>query len=146
MKVIKIAILLLAVTFLQCATHPKLQVDVPFEIGQVYYQEDQLGVNLYIPIKSNPNNIKLDSVHFKGQQTKLESKNDTLFIANFNSIFSQKRNIIMSNEPYAEYGNQVPKLPARSPLKLKDTECVITYKKDATLKYFKISNINKRIF
>ena len=144
MKLLKITILLPMITLLQCATHPKLQVDVPFEIGQVYYQEDQLGVNLHIPIKSNPNNIKLDSVHFKGQQTKLEPKNDTLFIANFNSIFSQKRHMIMSNEPFAEYGNQIPKLPEISPFKLKDTECVITYKKDATLKYFKISNIIKK--
>lgn len=47
----------------------------------------------------------------------------------------------MSNEPYAEYGNKVPKLPEKPSFKLKENECVVSYKEEDKIKYFKIKNM-----
>ena len=50
----------------------------------------------------------------------------------------------MSSDPKAEYGNKVPELPKKTPFNLEDNECVISYKQDHVLKYYKISNIIKK--
>jgi hypothetical protein len=47
----------------------------------------------------------------------------------------------MSNKPYAEYGNKVPKLPSKSRLELINSEAMISYTDGSKIKCFKISNI-----
>ena len=131
---------LVLVSYFSCSSAKMLQNESQLEIGKVYYQESNSMTTVFIPIKSNPNNIVLDSVYFKGKQAKLEHKNN-LFIGNFASSIAQKQDVIMSNEPYAEYGNQVLKLPKKSPFELKDNECMVSYKKENETKYFKIENI-----
>lgn len=138
-------------SFSQCASTLKLQEDVPLEIGEVYYQHwvsgvkgGGSGVNLFIPIMSNKNDIELDSVYFKGKQEKLELKNNTIYIGRFASKSNQKQDIIMSSDPQAEYGNPVPEIPKEIPFKLEDSECVVSYKKGAKTLCFKISNITKK--
>jgi len=145
MKLLKIIMLLLiALVVSQCVTAKKVQDLSPFEIGEVYYKEDQSGISLYIPVKAYPKHIAMDSVYFHGQQAKLEAKNGEILIGQFKPGFIQKPDLIMSNEPYAEYGNQIPKLPKKIPFKLKKDECIISYKKDSTMKHFKISGIIKK--
>lgn len=153
MKTIKnisntLLMLLVMISFSKCSTTKKLKNAVPFIIGEVYYQhliEDVKSgdsrFNLFIPVTSNPNSIILDSVYFKGQQAKLEASKKPLFIGRFKAATNQKKDIIMSSDPYAEYGNEVPELPEKVPFKLEENECVISYKQGNTLKYFKISNI-----
>ncbi|OYX28392.1 MAG: hypothetical protein B7Z06_01780 [Flavobacteriales bacterium 32-35-8] len=128
------------VSFYHCSSTKMLRNHAPFEIDEVYYQESNSGTNVYISIKSNPNNIILDSIYFKGKQAKLEQENN-LFVGRFTSNIIQKQDIIMSNEPYAEYGNKIPKLPEKSTFALKDNECVVSYKEDNSIKYFKIKNV-----
>lgn len=128
------------VSFYHCSSSKRLQNKLPFEIHEAYYQESNSGTNVYISIKSNPNNIILDSIYFKGKQVKLGQENN-LFVGRFASSIIQKQDIIMSNEPYAEYGNKVPKLPEKLPFELKDNECVLSYKEDNSIKYFKIKNV-----
>lgn len=128
------------VSFYNCSSTKMLQNHAPFEIDEVYYQESNSGTNVYISIKSNPNNIILDSIYFKGKQAKLGQENN-LFVGRFTSNIIQKQDIIMSNEPYAEYGNKIPRLPEKLPFELKDNECVVSYKEDNSIKYFKIKNV-----
>jgi len=145
MKFLKIIVLLLiGLVVSQCVTVRKLQDLSSFEIGEAFYKEDQSGISLYIPVKAYPKHIVMDSVYFHGKQTKLEVKNGEILIGQFKPVFIQKPDIIMSNEPYAEYGNQIPKLPKKIPFKLKEDECIISYKKNSTVKYFKISGIIKK--
>lgn len=136
------------VSFSQCSSTKKLQNSTPFEIGKVYYQNWFSGVegggsgtNLYIPIIANSNNIMLDSAYFRGDQVKLEFKNDTLFIGHFKKSINKKPDIIMSSEPFAEYRNQVPKLQNRIPFELKEDECVISYNFKNKTRYFKINKV-----
>ena len=86
---------------------------------------------------------ELDSVFFRGKAIKLETKaqNKSLYIGRFLSSTNQKSDIIMSNEPYAEYGNKMPKRSKKFPFELNENECVISYKQDNKTKYFKIGNI-----
>lgn len=132
------------VSFYNCSSAKMFQDNLPFLIGEVYYQESSTDINVYIPIKSNPNNIILDSIYFQGKKTKLEFENASLAVGRFKTESTQKQDIIMSNEPYAEYGNKVPKLPEKSPFELKGNECVVNYKEENKIKYFKIENMIKK--
>ena len=150
LKTILFSLLMLFVmaSFSQCSSAKKLQKDTPFTLGQVYCQAWIAGVegggsglNIFIPISDTA--IELDSVYFRGKVAKLETKlqNKSLYIGRFVSNANQKKGLIMSNEPYAEYGNKMPKISQKIPFELKDSECVISYKDGKTIKYFKIDNI-----
>ncbi|PKQ45724.1 hypothetical protein [Confluentibacter flavum] len=151
----KLAALLLMtlfmVTFSQCSSAQKLQKETPFKIGDVYYQawnsginEGSSGVNIFINIVSIPNNITLDSIYFQGKKTKLELETASMAVGRFKIKSNRKQDIIMSNAPYAEYGNKVPKIPEKIPFELKDNECIVSYQEDGIIKYFKIKNIIKK--
>ncbi len=129
------------VSFYNCSSAKMLQNESPFEIGEAYYQESNTDINVYIPIKSNPNNTILDSVYFQGKKTKLELESASLAVGRFKTESTQKQDIIMSNKPYAEYGNKIPKLSEKSPFELKENECVVSYKEENKFKYFKIKNV-----
>lgn len=145
-------ILMVSVTalFINCkSAQNDVDMKTPLEIGQVYYtntiHDNQVSnLDVYIPIISNPNHIQLLQVFFQGKQTNLETSNDNLIVGHFNMKVHKKSDIIMSSDPYAEYGNQMPKLDKPIPFNLKEDECVISYKEDGTVKYFKVSNIIKK--
>lgn len=151
-KTIKIMLMLIAmVSFSQCSSSKKTQNSAPFEIGEAYYQKwiagvkgGGSGINIFIPIISNPNNVMLDSVYFRGKQSKIETVNKTLFIGRFKTATNTKKDIVMSSEPYAEYGNKAPSFTKKSPFKLNDDECVVSYIINNKVKYLKISNNFKK--
>lgn len=135
----------------QCSIAQKMQTSLPFLIGDVYYQnwvsgvkEGGSGTNIYIQIVSSTKQIELDSVYFQGKVTKLELTNNMIGIGRFNSNTKSKNDIILSNEPYAEYGNKVPELIKKIPFDLNENQCVISYKEGNQIKYFKIDNIRKK--
>jgi len=143
--------LFILATFSQCGVSKKLETKVPLTIGDVYYQQwiagvqgGGSGINIFIPIISNPKNIMLDSVYFQGKQAKLEYTNNNVFIGRFESEISQKKDIVMSSDPYAEYGNEVPKISKKPHLQLLEDECVVSYKIANKVKFFKIEKINKK--
>lgn len=138
-------------SFSKCASIQKLDKALPLDIGEVYYQHWVSGVqgggsgfNIFIPITANPKNIMLDSVYFKENQAKLEYRNNTVFIGRFKTLANQKQDIIMSNEPFAEYGNMVPETPKKIPFELKEDECVVSYLEAGKAKYFKIKKIKRK--
>ncbi len=138
-------------SFSKCGSTQKLSKLLPISIGEVYYQEWIAGVkgggsgfNIYIPIESNPNNIILDSVFFKGKQVKLEHSNNSISIGRFKTSVNQKQDIIMSSNRLAEYGNKVPELTKKSPFNLNEDECVVSYKFKNKVRYFKIDKILKK--
>lgn len=143
--------LFIIVSFSQCASTLKLQDNLPIEIDEVYYQTwvagvkgGGSGINVFIPMESNSNTILLDSMYFRGKSTKIEYANDTLAIGRFKTKANQKQDIIMSNEPYAEYANKVPEIPEKIPFELKDDECIVSYLEKNKTKYFKIKGIVKK--
>ncbi len=142
---------LLSITcFLQCKSAKMAKTKPPMQFGNVYYQHWVSGVkgggsgyNIYIPIKSNPTKTVLDSVYFKGKKAKLEQQ-DNLFIGRFKSDINSKEDIILSNKPFAEYGNKAPKLPEKTPFELNETECIVSFTENGEVKYFKINEVYKK--
>jgi len=130
------------VSFSQCSSAKKLQEQVAITFGEVYCQKwGGSGLNIIIPTSST--SIKLDSVYFRGKVAKLEIKSsgDVVYIGKFLSSLNTKQDIIMSSNPKAEHGNKLPVIQEKIPFELKDTECVISYKKGKKTQYFKISNV-----
>lgn len=134
-----------------CSSAQKLQTSLPLKIGDVYYQnwisgvnQGGSGTNIYIQITSNTKQIELDSVYFQGKVAKLEVTNKILAIGRFKSNINSKKDIVMSNEPYAEYGNKVPTLTKKTPFDLKENQCIISYKEGNKIKYFMIDNVRKK--
>lgn len=146
-----VLLLLVLITIVQCGSAQKLQINTSFKLGQVYYQHwiagvqgGGSGINLYIPIISNVNKVEFDSVYFRNKVVKLEFPNENLAIGRFKTSSNQKKDFIMSSEPYAEYGNQVPNLNKNIPFKVEDNQCIISYKDKGKIKYFKVDSIIKK--
>ncbi len=143
-----ILMLLVMASFSQCSSAKKLQKKAPLDLDQVYCQKwvagiegGGAGLNIFIPVKDN--SVILDSVYFRGKATKLEVKNQNakIYIGRFISDFNKKKDIVMSNEPNAEFGNEMPTHIQMIPFELKENECVISYKDGKTTKYFKVDNV-----
>ncbi len=142
---------LVTMSFSQCASVVKLEDVVHLELGEVYQQSWVAGVqgggsgyNLYVPVKSNPKKIVLDSLFFKGKWVKLELKSASLYVGHFKTKANQRHDVIMSSDPVAEYGNPVPNISTPQSMKLNDSECLVSYKKGKKTLYFKISNVTKK--
>jgi hypothetical protein len=138
-------------SFSQCASTKKLQDEAPLEIGQLSYQSwvagiegGGAGVNLFIPIVMNTNNIVLDSVYFQGKQVKLEQKNKSLYVGRFKKATNQKKDIVMSSDRLAEVNNPIPEIPKKIPFEIKEDECVVSFIDEKKTKYYKISGIIKK--
>jgi hypothetical protein len=140
----------ITVSFSNCASSQKLKNPIPLSIGEAYYQDwaseikgERSGYTIFIPVIDNPQNIMLDSVYFRDNKAKLEFIN-TVFIGRLKTTTINKQDIIMSNEPYAEYENKVPELPQKTPFNLNDNECMVSYLVNDEIKYFKIDGIIKK--
>ena len=137
--------------FTQCSSAQKLEKEIPFKIGSSYFQNwvagvegGGSGINIFITVEDlSQDKIELDSVYFRGKASKLETKpnNSDLFIGRFSTAFNQKRDLIMSNKPNAEYGNEAPKINIKIPFDLEDDESVVSYKEGNKTKYFRIVNV-----
>ncbi len=134
-------------SFSQCSSTKQLQEKAPVLLDQVYCQEWVAGIqgggsglNIFIPVKDKT--VILDSVYFRGKAAKLEmSEVELLFIGRYKSAFNQSKDMVISSEPNAEYGNKLPEIVKKIPFDLKDDECVISYQEGKTTKYFKVRNV-----
>ena len=142
---------LIMVSFSNCSSAQKLQKDPPVTIKNAYYQNwvagvkgGGSGINLFIEIDDySKSDIQFDSIFFRGKMSKIETKpdNPNLLIGRFSLSTNQQEDIIMSNEPFAEYGNEIPKNKSKIPFELNANECVVSYKDKAKTKYFKLEKI-----
>lgn len=122
----------------------KLEAQGDITVGQVYFQkwvagreEGGSGINIFFPDLINKNNFTIDSVYFRNMVGKIMNGKASYFA----SLSASNKDIIMSNEPNAEYGNTMPNNSEAFPFQLKDNECVISYIDGNEIKYYKIENI-----
>lgn len=144
-------VVLIMVNFSNCSSAQKLQKEAPFSLGLVYSQSwvagikgGGSGINLFIPLNEDlPNNVKLDSVYFRGKATKLEINPDNplLYIGRFLTEVNQQKDIIMSSDLKEEYGNQLPIKKVSIPFEIEDNECIISFIVDNKIKYFKFTGV-----
>ncbi|KJD34139.1 hypothetical protein PK35_05280 [Tamlana nanhaiensis] len=144
-----VILMLITMSFSQCASINTLEKNPSVTLKQVYYETwvagvkgGGSGVNLFLPIQSNTNKSVLDSVYFQGKGTKLELINQQLAVGRFKTEANRpKQDIIMSNEPYAEYGQNRLTYTPKIPFELEENECVISYLENGTKKYFKVDDV-----
>ncbi|MCK7589560.1 hypothetical protein M0G43_03130 [Subsaxibacter sp. CAU 1640] len=136
-----------------CSSAQKLQSSSPIDVEEVYFQKwvagvkgGGSGIDLFIHSKNKATAIELDSVYFRGKAVKLETIKDEnlIYVGRFKTEFNKKQDIVMSSDPNEEYGNSVPNIPKKIPFELKDSECVISYKQNGDIRYFKLENITEK--
>lgn len=143
--------LVVMTSFSQCSSSKNLDKKAPAKFGEVYTQSwtagvkgGGSGVNIYIPIENTT--LELDSVYYKGRAVKLETKPNSpnLFIGRFTNKTNAPEDIILSSDPSEEFKNKLPDLPEKIPFELEADECVISYKKDGKMHYYKITDVSKK--
>lgn len=132
-----ILILILIFCLFQCSSTLKLEKKAPIEFSDVYCQswntgtkEGGSGVNIFIKIMDT--SVVLDNVYFRGKATKLQINPSIplLYVGRFTSKANRSNNNLIN--------------ASKTPFKLKDSECVISYLVGKKNHYFKISNITVR--
>ena len=142
----------LVILFSQCSSAQKLQETTPFLVDQIYSQKwiagvqgGGSGINLFLKLADTNHNVVLDSAYFRGKAVKFESNSvDNYYIGRFSTSFNKKQDVILSDEPNGEFGNEAPIIPKKIPFNLNDNESVISYKENNKTKYFKIEKITEK--
>ena len=139
-------------TVLNCKTSKEsvlqFQSTAPLEITAPYYnswiagvQGGGSGTNVFLPLKEN-GNIVIDSLHFRGEKTAVETR-DKLIVGRFRHSTNTQKDIIMSSNPQDEYNNKRDLIREPSPFTLAQNDCVVSYTVDGKRLYYKISNLKK---
>lgn len=152
--IFSITLLFLSTSVTQCSSAQKLEQIAPLDIGEVYYQKKAQAIKdiedyltIFIPIEGKQNdNIKLDSVYFKGRSAKLmvTEKAPNVFYGRFVIKPQKAEDIILSSDIKEEHQNKVIMDNPNIPFELLPNQCVISYKQDGKTKYYKISNIKEK--
>lgn len=108
----------------------------PFILKPIAFQEwyagidyGGTGINVFIPITDEAQNVTLQEVYFRNLKGKLVKKGDK-YVA-----------ILKNPSPY--YTFKKAKKPADYPFTLSDNECVISYVEDGQIKFHRISRLNE---
>ena len=139
---------LILMSFINCST-VKTNTFVeaaPFVITAPYYNSwiagiegGGSGINVFLPV-SDIRNIVVDSMHFRGEKSAVETR-DKLIIGRFRHSTNRKKDIIMSSNPQDEYNNKRVLKRDTSPFSLTQNECVISYRVKGKRLYYKLSNL-----
>ncbi len=109
---------------------------VPFKLEPVYFQEwysgikiGGTGINVFIPISDEAQDVALEAVYFRNLKGKLVQKGDKYMA------------ILKNPSPY--YTFKKAKKPADYPFTLSDNECVISYVENGQIKFYRIPRLNE---
>ena len=122
---------------------------IPISIEAPYFQSwvagvqgGGRGVDVFLPVK-DLNNITPDSIHFRGQRAKTVYKNQ-MIVGHFSSPQNQPKDVILSNEPFAEANNQLLPKADHSAFELEPNACVLSYILENKRYYHKITDLAQR--
>ncbi|MFZ0489975.1 MAG: hypothetical protein WAM00_07020 [Salegentibacter sp.] len=124
-----------------CGSNKELQERAPAQFQQVYYQNTDDGLKLFIPVAAiQDNRVELNSVYFRGMKSDLKQDEDrqSLYVANFSMGGSDYN---MSEKPEGEYGNKAPQKPEKAPAKIEDDEAILVFSQNGQIKYYKLTGI-----
>lgn len=139
-----LGLVVLSISFAQCASTMKLQENIPDAVGESYYQNWVAGVkgggsgtNVFIKVKEE--SMVLDSIYFRGQVAKLTTKpaDKQLFIGRFASEMNSKNHPELTSD-------SMDKSNSDFPFDLDNNDCVISYMDNGKAKYFKIEDLKER--
>lgn len=130
----------LSILFFQCSSAQKLSKTASFEIQNPYCQywiagvkNGGSGINVFISISKIENSTTIDSLYFRGQTVKLNTKpnNPNLFIGRILTKANQNEDFQLNTDE-------------NSPFDLKENEAVIIYIENDIKKYYKIEHIKEK--
>lgn len=122
---------------------PPISIEAPyFQTWVAGVQGGGRGVDVFLPVK-DLNNITPDSIHFRGQRAKAVYKNQ-MIVGHFSSPQNQPKDIILSNEPFAEANNQLLPKADHSAFELEPNTCVLSYILENKCYYHKIIDLTQR--
>ncbi|MBI6120944.1 hypothetical protein [Salegentibacter maritimus] len=123
-----------------CGSNKKLQERAPAQFQDIYYTENENGLDLYIPVAViQKNMVSMDSVYFRGMKSPLvrDSEQTNLFIANFSTGAMD----IMSIDPAEENKNRLPQRTEKVPFEIQDDEAILVFTQNNKTKYYKLTGI-----
>ncbi|MDA0177870.1 MULTISPECIES: hypothetical protein [Mesoflavibacter] len=130
----------LSILFFQCFSAQKLSKTASFEIQNPYYQHwiagvknGGSGINVFISLSKIENSTTIDSLYFRGQTVKLNTKpnNPNLFIGRILTKANQNEDFQLN-------------IDANSLFDVKENEAVIIYTENDIKKYYKIEHIKEK--
>jgi hypothetical protein len=147
MKLLKKAFFAIVITAFvastfQCAGQKEVMKSVTFEeptsldVLPVYFQEwyagievGGTGINVFVPIANDNEDIIIDSLYFRNLKGKLVKKDGkyTATLENPSKLYTFKK----------------PEKTDDYPFTLADNECAISYIQNGVTKYFKVSQLNE---
>ncbi|WP_074405838.1 hypothetical protein [Aquimarina spinulae] len=145
-----IGVLLVLITYTQCASSQQIDMKTPIVIKDVYFQKWVAGVEgggsgfmLYIEVNST-SDVQLEYAYFKGKKIELGHKTNELVYVGHHTYPSRRQDLIMSDDPKKEFKNQLPAVEKKPPFELKDNECIVAYTKKGKKGYFKLNNVPEK--
>ncbi|MBE7641474.1 hypothetical protein GUB10_14130 [Salegentibacter sp. BLCTC] len=123
-----------------CGSNKELQERAPAQFQDIYYTENENGLDLYIPVAViQENRVSMDSVYFRGMKSPLvrDSEQTNLFIANFSTGAMD----IMSIDPAEENKNRLPQRTEKVPFEIQDDEAILVFTQNNKTKYYKLTGI-----
>ncbi|MBZ9630894.1 hypothetical protein LB465_08890 [Salegentibacter sp. LM13S] len=126
-----------------CGSNKELQERAPAQFQDIYYTQDENGLDLNIPVAAiQDNRVNLESVYFRGMKSPLvqDSEQTNLFTANFSTNGMD----IMSSDPAEENKNRVPQKPEKMPFEIEDDEAILIFAQNDKTKYYKLTGIKEQ--
>ena len=147
--VIRIVFCLSAFIMIQCASSQKIEDIQPVALKEAYYQEwvagikeGGTGINLYIPLSNQQEEMDLKFAYFKGHKIQLNKKpSENVYVGKHQN--EANRDIIMSEDSKEEYANKLPETE-KIPFDIQGDQCVIAYSKEGKEGFFKIEKLTKK--
>lgn len=114
----------------------QFEKQTPFNLEPVLFQEwyagikvGATGLNVFIPVTNEKQNVTIDSIYFRNLKGKIEKKNRK-YVA-----------VLTNTSKY--YTFKKSERPDDYPFTLLDYECVISYIENGITKYYKITQLNE---
>lgn len=133
-----IFMVLISTTY-QCASTQStltFQDEAPFNVKPVSFQEwyagikvGGTGINIFIPITDEAENVSIETIYFRNLQGRLVKQNG-------------KYMAVLKN-PSKNYAFGIAEKPKNYPFTLTHNECVISYSENGVTKYYKVNEITE---
>lgn len=144
-----ISVFFVAGIMIQCASSQKIDKEAPVTIKDPYFQkwvggieEAGSGFDIYLPVEKNTT-VTLEHAYFKGKKIKLAKSNNGIYIGRYKDP-NAKRDLIMSDDPQAEFKNKIPVPEEEIPFELKGNACIVSYNTGGTIGFFKLDDIEEK--
>ncbi len=126
---------------MSCGNSKELQERSPAQFQEAYYNTDEEGLNLHLPVAVIQDNmLSLDSIYFRGMRSPLiqDEEQSNLYKAHFATGGGDR---VMHEDPKEENVNKVPQRPEKSPFPIDDDEAIVVFTQNGETKYYKIGGI-----